>query len=194
MLYNLVLFLHVLGVVIMFVAVGITLTAMMGMLQAKKVDDLKVWSSLAVKVDGLLPLSVIFILVPGLYLVISTWGWKTAWVNLSLVMLIVMTFMGPAINLRKLKGIAEAINSETDSIPSIDLQGKVRNKVLWTSVLIMTMLTIAILFLMVVKPAVNGAFLTIIVAILLGVITAGLILRSSANPSISKKSSSSVNI
>ncbi|NHM32107.1 hypothetical protein [Neobacillus terrae] len=178
----------------MFVAVGITLTAMMGMLHAKKVDDLKVWSSLAVKVDGLLPLSVIFILVPGLYLVFSTWGWKIAWVNISLAALIVMTIMGPAINLRKLKGILNAVKSETESTPSAGLQEKVRNRVLWNSVIIMTMLTIAILFLMVVKPALVWAFLTIAAAILLGVITAGLILRSSVNTSISKESNSSVNI
>lgn len=52
MIYNVMLFFHILGTVVMFVAVGITLTAMFGMLHAKKPEALCDWSSLAVKMDG----------------------------------------------------------------------------------------------------------------------------------------------
>ena len=38
MIYNVMLFFHILGTVVMFVAVGITLTAMIGMLHAKKTE------------------------------------------------------------------------------------------------------------------------------------------------------------
>jgi hypothetical protein len=41
MLYNIILFIHVLGTVIMFAAVGITISAMMAMLYSKKVEDLR---------------------------------------------------------------------------------------------------------------------------------------------------------
>ena len=58
MLYSIMLFLHIIGTVIMFIAVGLTIT---GMLYSKKTETLRVWASLAVKADGLLPFSVIII-------------------------------------------------------------------------------------------------------------------------------------
>ncbi|MDQ6598437.1 hypothetical protein E2K98_14960 [Bacillus salipaludis] len=176
MLYNFVLFLHILGAVIMFAAVGITLTAMIAMLHSTKTDYIRIWSALAVKLDGLLPFSVILILLLGLYLVISTWGWGKPWVDFSLAALIIMTFMGPIINLRRLKAVLSAAITETNEVPSSGLIEKVRDRVLWNSVLIMTMLTLAILFLMAMKIALLGSIITLVVAIILGFIVSKIVL------------------
>ncbi|MFZ3591337.1 DUF2269 family protein [Bacillus sp. DJP31] len=119
--YNIVLFLHILGTIIMFVAVGITLLAMISMLHSAKTERLRNWAALSVRLDGLLPFSVIFILLPGLYLVFSTWGWGNGWVDLSIATLVVMTFMGPIINLRRFKEILNAANAETNDVPSREL-------------------------------------------------------------------------
>ncbi|WP_163527352.1 hypothetical protein [Halobacillus ihumii] len=192
MLYNVVLFLHILGVVIMFMAVGVTLSAMIAMLHSKTVETLRSWSKVAVKVDGLLPLSVILILLPGVYLVFSRWGWRMAWVNVSLVTLIVMTFMGPAINLRRLKEILNTAMDTTDSVPTVELLEKVRDRILWNSISIMTMLAIAILFLMTVKLGMIGSLITIGAAISLGPIIAKAVLNGAAE-SISDSSKSPSN-
>ena len=77
MLYSIMLFLHIIGTVVMFIAVGLTITAMIAMLHSKKTETLRIWAALAVKMDGLLPFSVILIFLPALYLVITTWGWQT---------------------------------------------------------------------------------------------------------------------
>ncbi|PLT29569.1 DUF2269 family protein [Peribacillus deserti] len=184
MLYNVLLFFHILGTVIMFAAVSITLTAMIAMLHAKKTETLRDWSSLAVKMDGLLPFSVILILLPGLYLVFSTWGWRVPWINISLAVLMVMTFMGPAINLRRLKMILTAAKEETQSVPSSRLWEKVQDRTLWNSVIIMTMLAIAILFLMTVKPALIGSLITLGAAITIGFIVTHLVLKTAVLPSV----------
>lgn len=172
MLYNVMLFFHILGTIVMFVAIGITLTAMIAMLYAKKTEILREWAALAVKLDGLLPFSVILILLPGLHLVFTAWGWGMAWVNLSLITLIAMTLMGPIINLRRLKAILTAVNNETEPTPSSETLDKVRDQTLWHSVITMTMLVIAILFLMTVKPAVLGSLIVLGTAILFGVVAA----------------------
>jgi uncharacterized membrane protein len=176
MFHNVMLFFHILGAAVMFAAVGITLTTMIAMLHAKKTEALREWSSLAVKMDGFLPLSVILILLPGLYLVISSWGWGIAWVNISLVTLVAMTIMGPVINLRRLKAILTAANAETNIVPSAHLLEKVRDRILWNSVMIMSMLVIAILFMMTVKPALVGSLITIAAAIVIGCIAASKLL------------------
>lgn len=178
MLYSIMLFLHIIGTVIMFIAVGLTITGMIRMLHSKKTETLRVWASLAVKADGLLPFSVIIIFFPALYLVITAWGWQVAWINLSLAALIVMLFMGPSINLRRLKAILKATDAETASTPSASLVKTVQNRLLWTSVITMTTLAIAIVFLMTVKLALIGSLVTFAIAIVLGYITSTLILKS----------------
>jgi hypothetical protein len=177
-LYKIVLFLHIFGVVLMFAAVGITISTMLAMLLSKETKTLRIWSAWAVKMDGLLPVSVIFVLLPGLYLVFSTWGWKIAWVNTSLITLLAMTFAGPIINLRRLKAILNLANSESQPTPSSELLAKVRDRVLWNTVSIMCMLLVGIIYLMTVKPGMSGSFVTLGISIILGLIVANILLGS----------------
>ena len=168
MLYNVVLFLHILGAVLMFMAISILALAMLSMLHAKETEDVKRWSGLAVKIDGLFPLSTLVILAPALYLVFSTWGWSTAWINVSLAALLGTSFLGPVINLRRLKGILAAAEAEANVVPSPDLLKKVRDPVLWNSVSVMSMLVVGILFLMAVKLGLLGSLITLVLAIATG--------------------------
>jgi hypothetical protein len=172
LLYKIVLFLHIFGVVLMFAAVGITLSTMAAMLVSKETKTIRIWSSWAVKMDGILPLSVVFVLLPGLYLVFTAWGWKFAWVNTSLILLLAMTFAGPIINLRRLKAILHLANTETNSSPSSELLGKVRDRTLWNSVSVMCMFLVGIIYLMTVKPGMSGSFLTLVITFILGLIMA----------------------
>lgn len=172
MLYNVVLFLHILGAVIMFMAISILALSMISLLHAKETEDVKRWSGLAVKTDALFPLSTLIIIVPALYLVFSTWGWGIAWINVSLAALLGTSFLGPVINLRRLKGILAAAEAETDSVPSSDLVRKVRDPVLWNSVSIMSMLVFGILFLMAVKLPLVGSLITMAIALVAGLVLA----------------------
>lgn len=161
----------------MFIAVSLTITAMVAMMYAKNTASLHNWAKLAVKMDGLLPLSVFVIFLPALYLVITTWGWRVAWIDISLAALLIMTFMGPPINLRKLKEIVKVAENETSLTPSPSLINCVRDQVLWSSVIIMTILAVAIGLLMTVKLALVGSNITLIIAIIIGFIIASTILR-----------------
>ncbi len=174
----------------MFVAVGITLLSMISMLHSKKTETLRSWAAIAVRLDGLLPFSVIFILFPGLYLVFTSWGFGNSWIDFSLAILIIMTFMGPIINLRRLKAILNAANEETHDTPSLLLLEKVKDRVLWNSVLIMTMLALAIVFLMTVKIAMIGSIISIIAAVIVGILLARILLskRSVGTPLDHQKS------
>lgn len=171
------LFLRILGTIGMFIAVGLTLTAMIGMLNAKKTETLRIWANFAVKVDGLLPFSVIIIFLPALYLVMNAWDWNLAWINGPLAALIVISFMGPAINLRRLKLALKAANEEKSSTPSNHLMQIVRDRLLWTSCFTMSMIAVAIVFLMTVKPALIGTIIAFAAAILLGYIIPSIILK-----------------
>ena len=168
MFYNVVLFLHIVGAVIIFMALAILALSMVSMLHSKDTENIKRWSGIAVKVDGLFPVSSVLIFVPGLYLTISAWGWGTAWINVSLVTLLGASYLGPVINLRRLKGILAAAEAETEAVPSSSLLNKVRDRVLWNSVFVMAMLAVGILFLMVVKLALPGSLITMALSVAAG--------------------------
>jgi hypothetical protein len=158
----------------------------------KKVDAIYYWSAIAVKLDGLLPFSVILILLPGLYLVITNWGWGFAWVNISLIALVAMTFMGPIINLRRLKGILNTakIAHETNmSAPTSELSDKIRDRVLWNSVSIMTLLAVAIFFIMTVKLELVETLITMAIAIALGFIVSKVLINK---PSINLRTTKTI--
>jgi len=105
-----------------------------------------------------------------------------------------MTFMGPIINLRRLKAILNAANAEKNAVPSAVLLEKVRDRVLWNSVLIMTMLALAIVFLMTVKVTIVGSLVAIVIAVVLGFIVASILLnRASTKTAISNKKTNSIN-
>lgn len=181
MLYNALLFVHVFGALLMFVGIGLTVTAMISMLRSATGSQLREWSKLAVKADGLIPLSVLLIVVPGLYMTFTSWGWHHAWLNVSLVTLLAMTVMGPTINLRRLKAIQATANAAPAGALSESAIEKVRNTVLWTSVSIMTLLAVAIVFLMTVKPGLAGSLGTLTLA-LLGPLCSSALLKQSGKP------------
>lgn len=175
--YQLALFLHILGVLFMFAAVGAILISLFGMLSSKDNKTLKIWANLSVKMDEFIPFSVLLILLPGLYLVFSTWGWNIAWVNVSLGAFILMSFAGPIINLRRFKGILQTVNAESSENPSPHLLAKVRDQVLWNSISIMTMEVLGIIYLMTIKPFLIESLVTIGICFVLGIVFSKIALR-----------------
>ncbi|MGK7379335.1 hypothetical protein ACSFXN_16000 [Planococcus sp. 1R117A] len=181
MLYNIVLFFHILGAVLIFMAIGLLFTAMISMLHAKDVKGIRQWSSLAIKLDILFPISTILTLASAFYLVFSAWGWGYAWINVSVAALIGNSILGILFNLMRLKGIGEAANRETENVPSSALLNKVRDRILWTAISIMTLVTIGILFLMVMKLETAGSLMAMGIAVAAGFLLAKFILRTVKN-------------
>ena len=176
--YSFMVFLHIVGVLLMFGAVSLTLAAMVGLLIARHVMILRTWANFAVKMDRLLPLSAVFVIGPGIYLTISTWGWQTAWINMSLVLLLFMCIAGPVINLPRLKQIATAANEHPLEQISEALQIECRNVVLWRSVSMMALQLMAIVYMMTMKPTIIGAIITVSVCIIIGIALAQFALYS----------------
>lgn len=183
------LFLHVFGTLLMFMGVGIALTALLCILFAKDTQSIGTWAKVAHKSDGLIPVSVIFIFFPGLYLVFSTWGWGTGWIDISLAALIVLMIMGPVINLPRIKAILKAVTEEKSTTPSPALLQIVHNRTLWNSFMIMTMVSFGIVFLMTMKLAVMGSLITMVISVILGLILSNILLGKASTANLVKTGS-----
>ncbi|MBM7553359.1 hypothetical protein [Thalassobacillus pellis] len=168
MVYNVFLFLHIFGVILMFAGVSLVLTAVAAMSRTNQIEAIRLWAGLAVKSDKVLPVSVLFILLPGIYLTSVSWGWNIAWVNVSLITLISMTLTGPLVNLPRLKAIAKEADKP---VLTPLLSSKIKDRTLWISLSTMTFLTVAILFLMTMKFGLIGSLSTILFALFIGAFT-----------------------
>lgn len=179
MLYTILMYIHMFGTLALFIVFSLTLTAMIVMLRTKKNSLLRKWSLLSIRINGLLPIIAFVSLLPGLYIVFFILGWQTAWMNVSLSLLIVLFFIAPAVNLRLLRMILMAVNSETDATPSPKVITKVQNRKLWNSILMMTMLTVAVVFITTMQPSLVISLSMLAIAIVIGYLIA--LLFSKAN-------------
>ena len=169
MLYKIALFVHVAGVIGMFIGVGITVTAMGRVRRAGTVAAVRTWAELAVAVERVIPASLVVLLLPALYMVNHIWGWDTPWAMTALTALIVISALGPTINERRIRAIQRAAAGVQDGRVPPSLTARIGDPVLWLSLHAITTVMIGVVWLMTVKPGLIGSLITMAVSILAGV-------------------------
>ena len=175
-LYNVALFLHILGVLGLFIAIGLELTGMCRMRVAKTVEQVLEWTRLSQSLLIVFPIVSVLILLAGLFMLMTAWGWTVAWINTSFIGLIAMSIQGAAINAPKGKAIHEAAETSAHGAVSTELRNRINDTAYWTSVLTMTAASLGIVFLMTVKPNLIGTLVTAAVSVAVGIVS-GQVLR-----------------
>ena len=171
--YELALFIHFLGVFAMAGA-ATTFVLLLAMLRrSKNVQEVRLWSGLAAKVDKLFPAAVVVLLLSGVFLVgDKNLEWGDGWINVSLITLIAMAIVGVLINTRKINAIERAANAAPDgALPQV-LAAQISDPVLFGATHALTLAVIAIIWNMTVKPGDAQAGSVIVLAIALGALSA----------------------
>ena len=104
-LYPYTLLLHIVGVIGLFIALSLELVVVSRLRAAKTTTQVHEWLTLSRVIDLVLPVSAVFILISGLVLTFSGWGWGHAWIELSLGLLVLLGILGPVINGPRMKAI-----------------------------------------------------------------------------------------
>ena len=166
--YHLALYAHILGVLGLFIAIGLEWTSMVRMRRARTVEQLREWTSLHATLDKVFPLTAVVILVAGLYMVGDVWGWSYAWINLSLAGLAVMGGLGPLINGRRLRAIQAAAEAAPAGPVPAGLTRQMQDPILWMSVKIMAAMALGVVYLMAAKPEAGESIAALVIAGLVG--------------------------
>ena len=177
--YDLVLFAHILGVVGLFMALAVELASLLGARRARTVEAVRVWSSAIKPLAIVFPVTSLLILAAGLTMTLGTWGWGHAWIDLSLALLVLLSILAATINGAHAKRIAEqAAALGQGPIPPV-LGHELNHPIHWMSVISIIMIALGIVFLMVEKPDWLGSAVTLVIALVVGVILAQVLVRSS---------------
>lgn len=143
------------------------------MRRSKNVQEVRLWSGLAAKVDKIFPAAVIVLLLSGVFIVEDVgFEWSSGWINVSLITLIAMALVGALINSRKTNAIEKSANAASDGeLPQV-LAAQISDPVLFGTTHALTLGVIAIIWNMTTKPGDAQAGMVIVIAIALGALSA----------------------
>ena len=171
-LYQLALFIHIGGVILLFVAIGAEALAVWGVGRAQTLGEVRLWLRSAHGPEKLFPLGGALILIAGLYMAITVWQ-GTPWVVVGLIGLIAFSVAGAVINGGRFKAIERAVG-EGDGAISDDLRRQRADPTLRVSLWTMSVAALGIVYMMVIKPDWVGSIAALVIAMLIGAV-AGLL-------------------
>ncbi|WIG59880.1 MAG: hypothetical protein OJF49_002628 [Ktedonobacterales bacterium] len=167
--YTIALFLHVTGVVGLFMALGVEMTCAIALRGARRVEQVRVLSGLMVGVERLFPISILLLLGAGLYMAITVWGFQTAWIDVALGSLLIIAPTAPLVNGPRAHAIKREAEAAADGPLTAALRARVSDPVLTMSHSILLVVTLGIVFLMTNKPQLVTSLATILIALALGI-------------------------
>lgn len=186
--YDIALFLHLLGVALLIGAVTTTVLATLRAQTATSVSDIRLLTGVMTKIDLIIGPAMLLILADGLYMVSRHGGdgsirWGSGWVDIALGIFLLMAVLGPTVEAGHAKRLLAAASQAPDGpVPaSLDAMRRAPLPLYVSSFGVCQIL--AFLFLMADKPGLAGAIATCAVATALSAVLAHTRLRSLPNPS-----------
>ncbi len=168
--YSIALFLHIVGAIIYFVAVGLEQASLMSLRRSTLVEPAREWLNVFSWLRRLGPLSMILILLSGFYMMATTLGW-TAWIIMALISMVLIAVIGGAVAGPRMGAIGQMMAKESGAMSSA-LRQRLNDPLFSISMQVRTAIALGIVFLMTVKPDLIGSLITLFVAIILGFIVA----------------------
>ena len=164
--YSIVLFLHIVGALGLFVALGIEFLTLSRLRSAGTAEQAREWLSVLGSIRVIGPLALATILVPGLYMAATSTGWQ-GWNVAALAAMVVMAALGAASNAARMPGIGRSIGLLRGALPA-EARGRLRDPLVWSSILIRIGIALGIVLNMTVKPDVVAAVVVLIAFALVG--------------------------
>ena len=168
--YSFALFLHIVGALGLFMALGLEWTSLWYLRRATTAEQVNQWFLIFALLRRIYPVSWAAILLPGFYMTATVWG-GVAWISIAFAGIILIVVLGVALTGRRMAAIGPAVAAERGSL-SPTLRQRLHDPLLWTSIQTRAAIALGIVFLMTVKPGLDGALLTIGVAVVLGLASA----------------------
>ena len=179
--YDIALFAHVMGVVLLVSSVMFSLTGVLRAHRAATVGQLRTAVSGSAVADGLIPPAMLLVWGAGLYL-LSRHGddghirWTSPWIVASLAIVLVMSALGPAVEGRRVARLHKAAEETPDGPVTAELDALRRDPALVHVLLFGSCQIVVLLFLMTNKPGLGTTLAVVIGAALLSVVLARLAL------------------
>jgi len=169
--YSIFLFLHVSGAIGYFISSGVWLLGLPMLRRAQRVEQVRTIASLIAQSGPVSGISLLLLLVTGLYMVASAWGFTTGWIDVALISLALIALCGAALIEPRRRAINRLAQETADGPIPATLERLIHNSVLRTAVQTLPLLLLGIVFLMTAKPSLIGSLIVMAVALALGLVS-----------------------
>jgi hypothetical protein len=148
--YTIALFVHLIGVVVIFIALGIGQRAGARMRGARSIEHVRLWLGLLKVTTPMFPTALVLLLGSGLFMTADSWSFTTPWVGVSIGAVLTVGAVGAGLAIRgfgRMETAVEAALEMTDEIRSV-----LDDPSTWAALFAVNGMSLAVLWLMVVKP------------------------------------------
>jgi hypothetical protein len=166
--YSIVKFLHVIGAIGYFVAMGALLLGLAALQRARRVEQVKVLADFVKRLTPLFMASILLLLLAGLYMTATVWGFETGWIDVALISLLIIVPIAVVTVQPRVGAIARLAHAAADGPLSAELYARTHDPVVLTSPRTALTLLVGIVFLMTNKPALLMSLLVMAIALVLG--------------------------
>jgi uncharacterized membrane protein len=168
--YLVALFLHLVVVGLAFSAIALIHFHLWRLRRTEQVAEARRSVAVIASSARLMPVIALLLFVTGGYMTQVRWTWRTPWVELGVIGLVALLVIGLGVLKPRLGRIIRALAQATDARLSPDLNGLLRDRVVWVGTHVQPMLVIAVMFVMVGKPGLVGGTAALLVAAAVGVL------------------------
>lgn len=169
-LYTFALFLHILGALGLFIALGLESIGLWHLRRSGTLEDARHWLAIVLMPGPLYGISWAAIIIPGIYMAVAVWG-EAAWIAVAFLSVCVIIILGVILSRKRMVAIGGSMEAEGGTLRlSPALRDRFRDPMLWTSLRVRLAIAVGIVFLMAVKPGLAGSLAAMGTAVVLGLV------------------------
>ncbi|MFI5272531.1 MAG: hypothetical protein ACHQ4H_05790 [Ktedonobacterales bacterium] len=166
--YNLALFLHIVGAIGTFVGVSIWLVAALALRRAPQVGQVRVLASL-IQPSGVVAIVSILVLgVAGFYMGITVWGERATWIIVATLSFLLLAPFGVFVIDPRLRAVAKAAADVPDGPLPPSLAARIHDPIVGIGLALYLGVLLGIVYLMTNKPSTEGSIIVMVVAAAVG--------------------------
>lgn len=168
MAYEIALFLHICGAIGLFAAVGIEVVGVMGFRRARTVDQVRTYARVVKVTEPMFPATSVVVLGAGIYMTVTQWSFRTPFVLVGLVTLVVMAALGSTVQGRQWQKVEKAADDLADGPVPETLRRLINDPVAWASMGGALFGAVGVVALMTIKPGWVAAIAIVTLAYAVG--------------------------
>jgi len=173
--YSIALFLHIVGALGFFVALGLEWTGLWQIRGATAPQQVRGWMMILKSVRKVGFIFMLTTVITGIYLMVTVWGGEP-WIIATVGSLVLVIALAQVVTAPRMMAIGRALATEKVP-PSQTFYSLANHPFLWISIQTRVAIALGIIFLKIAKPDLGGSLITIGVAIVLGLASALPVLR-----------------
>ena len=174
------LFLHITGVIGMFVGYGALVLGTVALQRARTIDEVRTLAAVLTRgrrigfehisvLDAIVVASVLLIGVTGIHMASYTGDWRSGWAEVAIATLVLLAPIGPLVINPRLHAITRIANEASIDGATAQLRARLTDPILSASLRGSFAVLVGLVFLMAVKPTLEWSALVIVLAVVTGI-------------------------